>query len=222
VAHRGEVAGRTRHGGLLGRHARGGARGRCGTRPVAAQLAQLVAAVACHALPPSPCRDPARPEPGAAPPPARQHRTRHHRCRPPAGPHRRRRSHRGAAEPQRAGYRQRQSLVPGAADVAAIPSSDPGPPPGRRQHRAMAQPDQGGRTPSGHARDAQTGSRERRDRNRPRPRRRSPDLQPDHADRRPIRAPNNPQLSVGGISSGSIPGTKVMPALCFQSCGYAA
>jgi len=30
------------------------------------------------------------------------------------------------------------------------------------------------------------------------------------------------QLSVGGISSGSIPGTKVMPALCFQSCGYAA
>ena len=27
------------------------------------------------------------------------------------------------------------------------------------------------------------------------------------------------QLSVGGISSGSIPGTKVMPALCFQSCG---
>ena len=149
-----------------------------------------------RAPPPSPCRDPARTEPGATLRPAQQHRARHHRCRPPAGPHRRRQSHRGAAEPQRAGYRRRQSLIPGAGDVAAIPSSDPGPPLGRRRHRTMVQPDQGGPTPSGHAQDAQTGGREWRDRSRPPPRRRSLDLQSDHADRRPISAPNNTRSSV--------------------------
>ena len=42
-----------------------------------------------------------RPPAEAASRATQQHRARHHRCRPPAGPHRRRRSDRGPSEPQR-------------------------------------------------------------------------------------------------------------------------